>query len=50
MICERCKGKVHVGNVWWVHDNTNDTWCDPGQDQFSVQYNTIKPVFEEEDE
>jgi len=49
MICDKCKEPVHVCEVWWVHDKTNDTWCDPLQSQFSIEYNTIKPVFEEED-
>lgn len=49
MICEHCKKKAKIGKKWWIHEDTNDTWCDPLGSQFALEYTTINPVLEEEE-
>jgi len=43
VFCGDCRKPVHLGKVWWVHDETNDIRCNP-----AVNNDNIEPIVSEE--
>lgn len=43
MDCKNCNKELKLGSRWFIHKDSNDSWCYPLINQFSWEYKMATP-------